>query len=231
MKQPKAEDFFTQELAERYDERNSKILPISNNLHFLIALILENLPEDARVLSVGAGTGTEVTYLANKYPNWSFVAVDPSLSMLNVCRKKIEEAGLTKRCKFIHGFASEISSQENFDAVLSIFVGHFIKQSMRLQFYQDLTRRLKSDGYLVNAEISFDLESEQFPQMLKNWASIQRLMGGTEDSIKTLPHQLKEVLTVLPPENVEDLIRKSQIKEPIRFFQALMISGWYGLKV
>jgi tRNA (cmo5U34)-methyltransferase len=38
------------------------------------------------------------------------------------------------------------------------------------------------------------------------------------------------MLSVLPPEETEELIRLSGIQLPVRFFQAFMICGWYGQK-
>lgn len=141
-------DFFTQEQAERYDERNYKLAPIINGLHFLIALTLEKLPARSRVLSVGAGTGAEIISLAKSYADWTFVAVEPSLSMLNVCRKRVEESGYLDRCEFVHGSANELPVKQNFDAVLSVLVGHFVKSADRLNFYTNLVRHLRSGGYL-----------------------------------------------------------------------------------
>ncbi|MCB0414883.1 MAG: class I SAM-dependent methyltransferase [Bdellovibrionales bacterium] len=223
-------DFFTQELAERYDDRNSKLAPISENLHFLIRKVLEELPEKAKVLSVGAGTGVDIISLAKAYSDWTFVAVEPSLAMLNVCRQRIEEAGLTHRCEFVHGYSQDVSAQENFDAVLSILVAHFVESSDRLNFYKSLVRHLKKGGILVNAEICYDLESKNFPLMLTNWKAIQKMMGATPESLASLPKQLKEMLTILPPKEVESLFVESGIDSPIQFFQAFMISAWYGIK-
>ncbi|MGE0763738.1 MAG: hypothetical protein AB7N80_10715 [Bdellovibrionales bacterium] len=66
--------------------------------------------------------------------------------------------------------------------------------------------------------------------MLKGWEQVQTLMGGTMESLAMLPKQLQEALTVLPPSETEALLRQSGIHLPIRFFQALMICGWYGKK-
>jgi tRNA (cmo5U34)-methyltransferase len=223
-------DFFNQEQAELYDERNRKLAPISDNLHFLIKLVLEDLPVRSRILSVGAGTGAEILSLAEAFPEWSFVAVEPSLSMLNVCRARIQSAGLLDRCEFVHGFAQDLPARADFDAVLAILVAHFVKRDDRLSFFKNLTDRLRAGGYLVNAEISFDLDSAEFPSMLKNWESVQRLMGANPESLAALPRQLRDVLTVLSPMETETIIRKSGIDLPIRFFQTFMISGWYGVK-
>jgi tRNA (cmo5U34)-methyltransferase len=105
-----------------------------------------------------------------------------------------------------------------------------VKRDEKPIFFQRMTDRLRSGGYLVNAEISFDLDSAEFPLMLKNWESVQKLMGGTPESLANLPKQLRDVLAVVPPLETEDLIRQSGIAFPVRFFQALMICAWYGRK-
>lgn len=90
--------------------------------------------------------------------------------------------------------------------------------------------RLRKDGILVNTEISFDLNSKEFPHMLKNWEAVQSLMGATPESIATLSTQLREMLSVISPADTEMLLKQSGIQVPVRFFQSFMISGWYGSK-
>lgn len=223
-------DFFTKEHAERYDERNKKLASISENLHFLMKLVLEDLPVRAKVLSVGAGTGAEILSLAKAFPEWSFVAVEPSLSMLDVCRERIQSAGFSDRCEFVHGLAQDLPERAEFDAALAVLVAHFVKRDERLSFFKNLTQRLRPGGYLVNAEISFDLDSAEFPTILKNWRSVQGLMGATPESLAAIPQVLREVLTVLSPLETEAVLRESGIDLPVRFFQAFMISAWYGVK-
>lgn len=223
-------DFFNKEAAQRYDERNSKLSRISDCLHFLTGLALKDLPAQARILCVGVGTGAEILSLAQTFPGWTFVGLDPSQNMLDVCRERMNDAGLGDRCEFVHGFIQDLPSQKPFDAAVSILVAHFIKLDERLAYFQNITQHLRSGGYLVNAEISFDLNSPQFPTMLKGWEQVQTMMGATPESLATLPKQLREMLTVLPPEKTEALLRQSGISQPVSFFRAMMICGWFGKK-
>jgi tRNA (cmo5U34)-methyltransferase len=223
-------DFFNKEAAQKYDERNSKLTAISDSLHFLMELILRDLPAQSRILCVGAGTGAEILSLTRAFPQWKFVALDPSLDMLDVCRERLKKAGVAERCEFFHGYVRDLPGSSGFDAALSILVAHFIKREERLDFFRHMAKHLRIGGYLVNAEISFDLSSDEFPLMLEGWKAVQSLMGATPESLAALPKQLKEMLTVLPPSETEDLIRQSGIPSPVRFFQALMICGWFGAK-
>lgn len=224
---PKA-DFFTKELSLAYDERNSKLAPISENMHFLIRLVLKDLPTQAKILCVGVGTGAEILSLAKAFPQWSFVGLDPSASMLEVCAERLKAAGVADRCRLVHGYIHETPEIEKFDGVVSVLVAHFVKREERLSFYQNMVRRLKPNGYLVNTEISSDLNAPEFSQMLNNWKEVQTLMGATSESLTALPQTLREILTVLSNAETEQLLRQAGLPLPVRFFQSFMITGWYG---
>ncbi|MBL7545408.1 MAG: class I SAM-dependent methyltransferase [Bdellovibrionaceae bacterium] len=230
MTKPPVVDFFSAEASKMYDERNRQLSPISDCLHFLIRLMVRQQPINARVLCVGVGTGAEILSLAKAFPQWTFVGVDPSLPMLEVCRQRLQAAGVWDRCELVHGYVDDVERGENFDLALSILVGHFVARAERRGFFQAMSCRLRKNGYLVNTEISFDLNSPEFASMLKNWEGVQMMMGATPESLTNLPLQLREMLTILSPNETEDLIRQSGIAMPIRFFQAFMICGWYGIK-
>lgn len=223
-------NFFNKNLSQAYDERNSKLTSISDNTHFLSGIILRDLPKDARILCVGVGTGVEIVALAKNNPEWTFVGVDPSADMVDVCRDRLEKEGLSDQTELIVGYVTDVTTESQFDAVLSILVGHFIKKEERVEFYQNIHKRLKEGGYFINTEISFDLDSEEFPLMLKNWEGIQALMGATPESLENLPKLLRDPLTVLPLKKVEDLMKEASFPLPIRFFQSFMIAGWFAKK-
>ncbi|AGH95353.1 class I SAM-dependent methyltransferase [Pseudobdellovibrio exovorus] len=223
-------DFFTKELSLAYDERNSKLSPISENLHFLIRLAIQDLPTKSHILCIGVGTGAEILSLAKAFPEWTFLGVDPSASMLEVCAERLQIAGVSERCQLVCGYVQDVPKGEKFDAVLSVLVAHFVRREERLDFFQNMVSRLKSGGYLVNAEISCDLNAPEFPLMLKGWEQVQTLMGATPESLAGLPQQLRTVLNILPNSETEDILRQSGILSPTKFFQSFMISAWYGKK-
>lgn len=221
---------FNEEMARAYDERNSKLAPITEAMHFLIRLLLQELPARARVLCVGVGTGAEILSLAGAWPTWTFVGVDPSAPMLEVCRERLTAAGVIGRCELVHGDVRDAPAGESFDAALSVLVAHFVKREDRVEFYRQLQQRVRPGGYVVSTELSFDLESAGFPSMLAHWERVQALMGATPESLRSLPDTLREALCVLPPSETESLMRAGGIALPVRFFQALMVAGWYGRK-
>ncbi|PTW63163.1 tRNA (cmo5U34)-methyltransferase [Breoghania corrubedonensis] len=227
---PSSPQFFNQEMAESYDEKNSKLTPISDNMHFLVRLVLADLPPQARILCVGVGTGAEIVSLAHAQTGWSFVGVDPSAEMLEVCRRRLKQANVLDRCELAHGYIDQAPQGEDFDAVLSMLVAHFIARSDRSGFYREIRDRLKPGGYFISTEICVDLDSAEFPAMLKNWERVQTLMGATPDSLQKLPEMLRDTLSVLSPSETRTLLKTAGFDLPVPFFQAFLVRGFFAKK-
>ncbi len=224
-------EIFDKGTAESYDKKNEVFAPISENLHFLIKLILKDLPKSAKVLCVGVGTGIEIIKLAQENPGWSFLGVDPSKAMLNGCENRIKEHGLSDRCELIHGYLSDTQAGEEFDVVLCLLVAHFIKdESERNRLFQDVAKRSKSGAYLIHAEISFDMSSSEFPEILEKWKAMQSLSGASKEHLDKTLEMMNEYLLLLPPEKTEELMKGAGFSMPVSFFQSLLIRGWYAIK-
>lgn len=225
-----AHPFFTAEVADAYDRRNSGLAPISENLHFLVGLLLADLPAEARVLCVGVGTGAEILSLAKVYPGWSFVGIDPSAEMLAVGRRRLDAAGVLDRCTLLQGYVED-APDDRYDAVVSLLVAHFIQREARAAFYSAIHQRLNPGGLFVSAEISADLDACTFPRMLEDWKRVQFLMGATPEALANLGAMMREVLGIVPPAETEALWKAAGFGDPISFFQAFMIRGWHAKRL
>jgi tRNA (cmo5U34)-methyltransferase len=221
--------FFDQAMADAYDQRNSALQPISESLHFLMALTLRDLPAGSRVLCVGVGTGAEILSLATAFPGWSFVGVDPSGEMLAVARKRLGAAGFLNRCELVEGRLQTVS-EGDFDAVVCLLVAHFIAEADRPAFYAGIHDRLKPGGRLVSAEISCDLDAPGFPELLEDWKGVQALMGATPESLAKLETMMREVLCIVRPAETEALWREAGFPQPVAFFQAFAVRGWHATR-
>lgn len=111
-------------------------------MHFLIRLVLKDAPLRARVLCVGVGTAAGILSLAQAFPEWTFVDVDPAQGMLDVCRERLSIAGILSRCELVHGYVHELPLHEDFDIALSILVAHVVKREGRLNFSKAMCDRL-----------------------------------------------------------------------------------------
>lgn len=223
-------NFFNETVAIHYDQNNQRLAPIADNMHFLIRLILNELPSQARILCVGVGTGAEIISLAQAYPEWTFTGVDPSQEMLTVCRERLTALGIAERVELIHGYVADVPTDRPYDVVLSILVGHFVSRNERPDFYRHMQEHLRPDGYFITTEVSYDTDSDTFPSMLAQWAKVQQQRTATAETIAALTQTLTNVLTVLPPSDVETLLTAAGFSTPVQFFQSFMIAGWYARK-
>lgn len=220
---------FDQEHAAHYDQRYAKLAAMCDALHLLTSGVLGDLPAEARILCVGAGTGQELLYLAKKFPQWRFVAVEPSGAMLAVCRNKAEEAGIAGRCFFHEGYLASLPAAEPFDAATALLVSQFIMDTAaRVEFYRLIAGRLQPGGYVVSADLATDLASESGRSLMEVWLRLLQETGLPREQFDRLRTSYGRDVAVLPPAQVRALIAAGGFAEPVQFLQTVLIHAWYA---
>lgn len=214
---------------DNYDKNNSIFKPISDNLQFLIKLLLQDVPDNARVLCVGVGTGADIVDLARANTSWSFVGIDPAASMLKKCEEKLIAEGVMERCELIQGYLSDYHSERKFDVVLCLFVMHFVKEmNERARMYADMAKMLKNNGILVSTEISADFKSIEYKYLLENWKALHGLAGSPKEKLAGMGKLLEEQLAVLSLKEIKEMISRNGFENPVSFFQSFLIQGIYA---
>lgn len=221
---------FDKDHSSKYDGQWAKLSPVSDALHLLTRVVLSELPDDAHILSVGAGTGAEIFGLAHHYPGWRFTAVDPSEPMLEICRRKAQEQGIASRCTFHVGYLSSLATSEKFDAATCVLVSHFLTdRNERQALFEEIGARLVPNGLLVNAELSSDMTSPEYDSLLPVWLRMMRNAAGLPaDQVEKMGSSLGVDVAVLPPKDIETIIKSSGFSTPTLMFQSLLIHAWYS---
>ncbi len=229
MRQQNTSVIFDQTHAEQYDERFAKLAPLRDSLHLLVGAVFADQPADARILCVGAGTGSELIYLATRFPRWTFTAVEPSAPMLDVCRRRTEALGLATRCVFHHGFLNSLPLSEAFDAATSLLVSHFILSSEgRANFFRAIAERLRPGGCFASADLASDIESLAYESLLKVWLRMMKDAVVPAEQIKNLHESYGRDVAIWPPEQISAIIAAGGFEMPVTFFQAGLIHAWYA---
>jgi tRNA (cmo5U34)-methyltransferase len=220
---------FNEEHAAAYDARFAKIAAMRDALHLITSAVLADLPTKARILCVGAGTGAELIYLAQKFSQWHFTAVEPSAPMLEICRRKAEQCGITSRCVFHEGYLDSLPSSEPFDAATSLLVSQFIlAPEARTDFFQTIAERLHPGGTLVSADLATDTSSETYQSLLHVWMHLIRETGASPEQIAQLRAAYGRDVAVLPLERVSSFIASGGFERPVLFLQTCLIHAWYA---
>lgn len=219
---------FDRKHAASYDEQWAKLAPLRDATHLLLRMVLSDLRDDARVLCVGVGTGSELLYLAQAFPGWRFTAVDPSASMLDVCRRRAEEDGIASRCAFHMGYLDTLPASDAFDAATCLLVSHFLLQEERQrEFFAGIASRLRPDGLLVTSALASGAPGA-YPDLLEVWMRMQRYTGASAETVARLREVYGRDVAVLPPARVASLLASSGFPAPVPFFQSLLIHAWYA---
>ena len=160
-----AKDFHSAIVVAGYDSHIRKLIPGYELVHQHInAILSSHLPETARILIVGCGTGYELQYLLQHHPQWQFTAIDPSLSMLQQAEKNIQSVTGYERVRFIqadtHQFAQQAQLENlQFDAALAILVAHFVPVAEKTLFFQDIYQTLKPAAILLSYDLMQQTEN------------------------------------------------------------------------
>lgn len=217
--------------ASGYEQQQKKLAPVHEGLYFQLEWIFSELPQSARILCVGLGAGAELSYLARKFPHWSFTAVEPSGAMLDVCRQRAEKEGFISRCVFHEGYVETLPDIELHDAATCFMVSQFIlDKEARSNFFRAISQRLKQNGILVSADLSSTVGSPEYEALLKVWVSMLHAANVPADAIEKIHTAWAKDVAILPPDEVKSIIRLGGFESPVQFYQAGFVHAWFSVR-
>ena len=226
MQQHELDALFDQQAAS-YDTQWARMAPIRESLLFLLETVFADLPEHARLLCVGAGTGAEIAHLARRFPRWRFLALDPSQRMTDACRMRAEREGFADRCEFHVGVLETLPDADAFDGATCFLVSQFLLDpAIRTAFFAAIGQRLRTNGTLAWADLAWDTNAPDYPAMLRLWLQTMSGAGLDDDAIERMRTAYSRDVAVLPPDRVAILVEAAGFDAPLRFHQAGMIHGW-----
>lgn len=224
MENPISPKYLDKKNAKSYDEQRAKLKPIKDALHLCMKIILLDLPKNANILCVGAGTGAELIYLAEEYPQWEFTVVEPAHEMMKLCYKQAEKYGIVSRCTFHEGYLKTLSDNYKFDAATSILVSHFIvNEEERAKYFSSIAKVIKPNGYMINADLSSDMKSSNYNELLNIWVNMHDY-AGMPTNIESFGNNV----AILPTEDIESIIVDGGFESPILFYKTLFIQAWFS---
>lgn len=215
--------------ASSYDERWAKTAPIRDALHFLLEAVFAQLPTNARLLCIGVGTGEELNYLAKRFPQWTFTAVEPSGAMLDVCRGKAEQGGFVSRCQFHEGYLESLPIQRGFDAATCFLVSQFIlDRKARADFFRSVAARLCPGGIMASSDLASEVGSREYESLLETWYNMMSVAGIAATGVEQMRAAYAKDVGLLPPAEVASIIKSGGFDEPVLFYQAGLIHAWFS---
>jgi len=213
--------------AAGYDKQWAGMAPIREALYLLLDALFIDLPADARILCVGAGTGAEIAHLAERFPGWRFTALDPSGAMLEVCRQRAERGGFASRCDFHEGYLDTLAPGAAYDGATCFLVSQFLLDPMlRTGFFAQIAQRLKPGGMLASVDLAADILSPAYEVLLPGWMTLMAAAGVDAPMLERARAAYARDVAVLPAQQVAGIIQAAGFIAPVQFFQTGLMHGW-----
>ena len=210
--------------SKEYDARIQKLIPGYNLLQELtVASLLESLGDEARLLVVGAGTGSESLRLLHANKHWTLTALDISTDMLEIARQRFVEKQVESQVSLHHGEVSTLPAEPVFDCALCFFVLHFLPaDGSKVTMLREIQSRLKPGACLFLADLMKPAhEHERLFQ-----ARMSTSLGLSPVKAEKMLSRLEADFFPLSEEGLETLARASGFQRPHRYFQAFGFHGF-----
>lgn len=216
---------FDSETSVRYDTFVQRLIPDYVRLHELVVAQLGlALHDNARVLVVGAGTGTEVLALADFDDSWTFTAVEPSSAMVDVARARIDDAGLSDRVTFHVGTLDTLEDDQPFDAATAILVMHFMPPDVKASVFKDIGRRLRPDAPLVMVHPIGDPGTDEHALAMHAWHDhMEQTMPEKADEVYA---NVQETLHFISEDAQADMLAAAGFGAAKRFHSRMVFGAW-----
>lgn len=193
--------------AAGYDKQWARMLPVRDGLYFLLGSVFSDLPTNARILCVGAGTGIEMAYLARLFPRWRFTAVEPSGPMLDMCRQRASDEGFFSRCHFHEGYLASLPAGDLYDAATCFLVSQFIlDRGERIQFFRGIADRLVAGGVLASSDLASDVDSASYQDLLRVWIHLMSSAGVQPEVLEKTRAAYAKDVGIIPAAQVNPLL-------------------------
>ena len=218
-----AKDFNNPVVVEGYDEHIRKLIPGYELIHLQVHALLETYaPQHANILVVGCGTGYELQYLAEQFPDWSFTAIDPAPNMIEKSQQHIKKLGLSDRIQLVIGDTTILPSlNQTFDVAVAILVSHFVPLDKKTIFFKDIANSLSKSGFCLSYELTQIINNHQLETM-KNLAL---KTGLSEKQAQIMINRMEQDFALITVEEMKNTYLETGFYSVETFAQVL---NYYG---
>lgn len=202
-----AKNFNSLQVVEHYDHHIRQLIPGYELVHQqILALLKTYLNDEVKIAVVGCGTGYELNYLLDAFPQAKFIAIDPSLEMLKKAQELVSNRNDLARVEFYQADSSILKKYpDEIDAIVTVLVSHFIPLESKKLFFHDIYNSLKQHGICISYDLmQFQNDFEKLylfnlvQQTGLNETQSQKMLERLDDDFELIGIQeIQEILKVI----------------------------------
>jgi tRNA (cmo5U34)-methyltransferase len=224
MMNSRTKHFADAEAVARYADGPPRIVPgFAHLLRMTSLLLAERVPQDGRVLVLGAGGGLELKAFAEAHPDWRFDGVDPSAEMLKLAAATL--GPLASRVRLHEGYIDS-APDGPFDTATCLLTMHFIALEERRRTLREIQRRLKPGAPFVVAHLSFPQSETERAVWLSRYAAFAIASGVEPDKAELARAKIAAELPILAPALEEEMLREAGFSDVSLFYAGFAFRGW-----
>lgn len=206
-----------------YLEGPPRAVPGFAAAHALVdGLLSECVPDDGRVLVLGAGGGLELAHLAGRHDGWRFDGVDPSPAMLGMAATTL--GPLASRAELHEGYADD-APEGPYDGATCLLTLHFVPVAERVPTLREIHRRLRPGAPLLTLHHSVPAGDAR-RTWLERSVRFATGPGAPAEQVARSAGTMAERLALCAPEEDERLLRDAGFSRIAQYFGALTFRGW-----
>nr|WP_047168857.1 class I SAM-dependent methyltransferase [Sphingomonas sp. Y57] len=214
------------EKVAHYSDGTRRFVPGLETVHRMTGLLLaERVPEDGRILVLGAGGGMELKALAEAYPGWRFVGVDPAPEMLALAERTL--GPLMERVELVEGYIDDAPAGP-FDGATCLLTLHFLDAEERCRTAAAIRERLHRGAPFVAVHGSFPQGEGERALWLSRYAAFAVSSGVDPALAENARDSVDRAVNMFTPEQDETILRAAGFAELGLFYAAFTWRGWVG---
>lgn len=222
-------EYSSAEAIERFERAATASVPGREHaMRMAAALLAASVPQGGSILSVGVGSGLELSLLGSIRSDWMLTGIDPSAAMVEAARSRLTHDGMIDRTSLVVGLTDQLPETPAFDGATCIMVLPILPDNgAKGAFLASIGARLKPGGRLVFVSpVTEEAQTEMGPA----WRWFQRGMGQSDAEIDALAGQVQREIQLVSEDRLGTLAIEAGFHPPKRFYQAMWFGGWFAEK-
>lgn len=223
---------FGEKVVAVFDDMVDRSVPFYGEMQRMIAEIAGDYAESGtNVYDLGCSTGTTMICIDPQVPaDVHFIGIDNSPEMLERCRAKLDQQGITRDIELRLGDLDQGIQIENASLVLLVLTLQFVRPLYRDKLVKNILDGMNDNGALILVEKVIGEDSLFNRQFIKYYYDMKRRHGYSELEISQKREALENVLIPYKLLENREMLLRTGFRYCDTFFKWYNFTGMIAVK-
>lgn len=193
-----------------------------------LACLKTAVPDQGKVLVVGAGGGSECLCFADE--PWHITGVDPSPTMLRACREKIAHRPARAVTHLVEGTVSDLPETTAYDAATCILVMHFLPDDgAKQELLRQVAQRLVTGAVYIHVDAyasPLTADPERVRSMIRYYLTATHAFPDPDAEQSYLRQTVSVQNHLVTETRMRELFHRAGFEDIQQFYLGMVYGGW-----